>query len=146
MEYVKGTSAYSLLFVIIISDQYSSLKAIELMGLVKQKEELEQEIRLTKKKKEQYQDIERRIGQLQSFMDDAAEQRTAVKNCVGSLNSFILPWLFFSLSAFLKGNRNHCVIYVDFTKWGVVLEGGVNCLVVSVLFDDGKTFDKEGDS
>lgn len=116
------------------------------MGLVKQKEELEQEIRLTKKKKEQYKDIERRIGQLQGFMDDAAEQRTAVKNCVGSLNSFILPWLFFSLSAFLKCNRNHCVIYVDFTKWGVVLEGGVNCLVVSVLFDDGKTFDKEGDS
>jgi hypothetical protein len=116
------------------------------MGLVKQKEELEQENRLTKKKKEQYKDIERRIGHLQSFMDDAAEQRTAVKNCVGSLNSFILQWLFFSLSALLKGNRNHCVIYVDFTKWGVVLEGGVNCLVVSVLFDDGKTFDKEGDS
>ena len=36
------------------------------------------------------------------------------------------------------------MIYVDFTKWGVVLEGGVNCLVVSVLYDNGKTFDKEG--
>lgn len=36
------------------------------------------------------------------------------------------------------------MIYVDFTKWGVVLEGGVNCLVVSVLYDDGKTFDRDG--
>lgn len=35
-------------------------------------------------------------------------------------------------------------MYVDFTKWGVVIEGAVNCLVVSVLFDDGKSFDKEG--
>lgn len=59
------------------------MKAIELMGLIKQKEELEQKNRLSKKDTAKVKDIQDRIVKLQQFMNDAAAQRTAVKACVG---------------------------------------------------------------
>ena len=46
---------------------------------------MEQLDRMTKKKRARYQDIERRIGVLQRFADDAAAQRNAVKSCVGTV-------------------------------------------------------------
>lgn len=36
----------------------------------------------------------------------------------------------------MKDDKTKCVIIVDFTKWGLVVNGNVHCFVVCVLFGD----------
>lgn len=63
------------------------------MGLEKQKGELLEKEKLTKKEQEKLALIERQIPPLKQFMTDAAAQRNAVKACVGVL-TFQPYWIF----------------------------------------------------
>jgi hypothetical protein len=39
----------------------------------------------------------------------------------------------------MEKDLEKCVIIVDFTKWGMVINGNVHCFVVCVLFGEEKT-------
>lgn len=36
----------------------------------------------------------------------------------------------------MQQDNTKCVIIVDFTKWGLVVDGNVHCFVVCILYND----------
>lgn len=69
------------------------------MGLEKEKDELLENQKMTKKQQARLQEIEKRMTTLQQFMEDAAAQRQAVKDCVGMRSYFLhVPLLTLKLS------------------------------------------------
>lgn len=63
---------------------------------------------------------------LRKFLDDASIHREAIKRIVPEL----------------KTNLEKCLIYLDFTKWTIVEDGGVNCFVVTIVSGPGSTSKK----
>jgi hypothetical protein len=66
--------------------------------------------------------LKEELAPIEKFLNEAKQQRDAIKAEVASLQ--------FDLTK--------CVIIVDFTKWGLVVNGNVHCFVVCVLFGEPK--------
>lgn len=59
---------------------------------------------------------------IEKFLDEARQHREAIAREVDSL----------------QYDSTKCVIIVDFTKWGLVVDGNVHCFVMCVLFGEEK--------
>lgn len=59
---------------------------------------------------------------IEKFLDQARQHREAIAKEVASL----------------EFDATKCVIIVDFTKWGLVVNGNVHCFVMCVLFGEKK--------
>lgn len=66
--------------------------------------------------------LQEELAPIEKFLSEAKQQRDAVAAEVASM----------------RLDRTKCVIIVDFTKWGLVVDGNVHCFVVCVLFGQDK--------
>ena len=70
-------------FILIIRDQYSSVKFIELLNLKEEERVLESKLRKTVNDKKRLDTIHEEIAPLQEFIDNAAFHRKQIKNEIG---------------------------------------------------------------
>jgi hypothetical protein len=87
--------------------------------------------RPTKKNKAKLLELEKEMKPLIEFLDDAKRQRAAIKAEVGKLNCYRVFRC--SLIDNLKNSADSCVLVLDFTKWGMIDEGNLHCLVIAML-------------
>ena len=59
---------------------------------------------------------------IEKFLNEARQHRDAIAGEVANL----------------QYDKTKCVIIVDFTKWGLVVDGNVHCFVMCVLFGEKK--------
>lgn len=104
------------------SDAYTSLKLVR-------RNYLHAKIRLVNEKKKKTADDNAMLKKLQDelvpiekFLDEARQHRDAISSEIASL----------------QFDNEKCVIMVDFTKWGLVVNGNVHCFVMCVLFGEKK--------
>jgi hypothetical protein len=105
---------------LIFRDSYTSLKIIrrnflraQIQAISDLKKPTAKDIAALKKFKEELAPIEK-------FLSNAKKQREAIAKDIASL----------------RYDATKCVIIVDFTKWGLVVDGNVHCFVMCVLFGE----------
>ena len=123
----------------IIRDSYTSLKLIRKKFLLAQIEALKDKDKedWSAEDDAQLKALEEELEPIVNFLDDAKKQRDAILVEIGMPFCFNTILIFtYLLLASLQQDYSKCVIVVDFTKWGLVVNGNVHCFVVCVLYGE----------
>ena len=108
--------------ILIFRDSYTSLKIIRRNYLRAQIQVLSDKKSQSTKDKAALKKLQEELAPIEEFLSDAKKQREAIAKEIASL----------------QHDNTKCVIIVDFTKWGLVVNGNVHCFVMCVLFGEEK--------
>lgn len=106
----------------LLSDSYTSLKIIRRKFLQTKIQTINDKRVKTGADLGALKKLKEELAPIEKFLNDAKQQRDAIAAEVASMQL----------------DRTKCVIIVDFTKWGLVVDGNVHCFVVCVLFGQDK--------
>ena len=106
----------------IIRDSYTSLKIIRRKYLQQKIQAINDKKRMSAADVAALKKLKEELVPIEKFLNEAKQQRDAIAAEVASL----------------QFDTTKCVIIVDFTKWGLVVDGNVHCFVMCVLFGEPK--------
>lgn len=74
--------------------------------------------------------LKKELAPIADFLAQAKQQRDAMLSEIGIVSQIHSDLL----EASMEHDLTKCVVIVDFTKWGLVVDGNVHCFVVCVLY------------